>query len=650
MEVVCIGNCGRIIGEKYMLIESMGKGGFGEVYLSVDINLGKAWAVKRLLHQDADGIHEAAMMKELDYPTLPRIVDLIREVDGVYLVMDYLQGKSLGKMLRSGHHFSQKETLEIGIRLAETLEYLHGKNPPVLYRDMKPDNIMITDGGQIKLVDFGIASWMCKETGGVNGPGGTKGYAAPEQFGGICDQTTDLYGLGRTMNILSKGKRPFRHVIRRCTRRRKEKRYQSASQVKQRLEQIYENKRQNQKLIGWILGCLGVLLAAGAVYTLVTEADQQRYYSLMEGAAQLVKDSEELDKAAELYKVASEICPEKEDTYLKLIDLCLLSDQTQTAVDWLNYVWEIYPDETSNHKEVRERLALLYFCGNALEPDFHKDYDKAAKLFRYLAEENQITVRNINNLDEKEAVKSEQEQWQSEGWIQVARLVESLNRFGSEILWDEIKAALNYLEVHGERMVSQQKPEYACELYLICGSIYLTEASYLRDEEDNPYRKGIDCYEKAGEIAESAELDSGLKQEILERLASACYLTAVLENLLADGSNVEEIKMTNLEKSIFYGDQLIEITGSSSLRQRVLLREASARRLQGSFEVADQCYDTYLLEYPQDVEGLCAYAEFLMENQEYERAQIILDRAADLPESEKSRNYKILKERLEGLG
>lgn len=624
-EVVYIGRCGRIIGEKYMLIESMGKGGFGEVYLSVDIHLGKSWAVKRLLHQDANGIHEAAMMKELDYPTLPRVVDLIREEDGVYLVMDYLQGKSIGQMLRAGHNFSPGETLEIGIRLAETLEYLHGKNPPILYRDMKPDNIMFTDEGQIKLVDFGIASLMCMETGGMEGPGGTRGYAAPEQFGGICDLTTDLYGLGMTLKILSRGRRPLRSVIRRCTRRRKAQRYQSASQVRQRLEQIYENKRQNQKLTGWILGCLGVLLVAGAVYSLVSESYQQRYYRLMESAAQLVKSSEELDKVAELYKNASEICPEREDTYLKLMDLCLLSGQTQTAVDWLNYVWDAYPEETSDHKEVRERLALLYFCGNALEPDFYKDYDKAAKLFRYLSEENQM-------------------------WIQAGRLAESLERFGSEIRWEEIKDALNNLEVYGERMVSQQKAEYACELYVICGSIYLTEASYLWDEEYNPYRKGIYCYEKAKEIAETTKLDSGMKQEILERLASACYLTAVLENLLEDGNHEEEVDMANLEKSISYGKQLLKITGSSSLIQRILLREASARRIQGNQKAATQCFEAYLLEYPEDVEGLCAYAEFLMENQEYERAHIIIERAAQIPESEKSRNYEILKERLEGLG
>ena len=624
MEVVYIGRCGRIIGEKYMLIESMGKGGFGEVYLSIDVHLGKSWAVKRLLHQDANGLHEATMMKELDYHTLPRVVDLIREEDGVYLVMDYLQGKSIGQMLRAGHYFSQNEVLEIGIRLADTLEYLHGKNPPVLYRDMKPDNIMLTDEGQIKLVDFGIASLMCMETGGVEGPGGTRGYAAPEQFGGTCDLTTDLFGLGMTLKILSRGKGALRPVIRRCTRRRKAQRYQSASQVRQRLEQIYENKRQNQKLTGWILGCLGVLLAAGAVYSLVSESYQQRYYRLMEGAAQLVKDSKELDKAAELYKDASEICPEKEDTYLKLMDVCLLSGQTQTAVDWLNYVWDVYPEETSDHKLIRERLALLYFCGNSLEPDFYKDYDKAAKLFRYLSEENQM-------------------------WMQARKLAESLGRFGSEIRWEEIKEALNYLEVYGERMVSQHKTEYACELYIICGSIYLTEASYLWDEEHNPYRKGIYCYEKAKEIAETAKLDPGLKQEILERLASACYLTAVLENLLEDGNREEEISTANLEKSISYGNQLLQMTGSSSLIQRILLREASARRLQNNQEAATQCYEAYLLEYPEDVEGLCAYAELLMENQEYERAHIIMGRAAQLPEAENNRNYKILIERLEGL-
>lgn len=647
MEVVCIGKCGRIIGDKYMLIEAIGKGGFGEVYLSVDVRLGKEWAVKRLLHQDADGLHEAAMLKELDYPTLPRVVDLVKEKDGVYLVMDYLRGRSLGDMLRQGQRFTQEETMEIGIRLAETLEYLHGKNPPILYRDMKPDNILLTDEGQIKLVDFGIA---CLDAGGIKIPGGTRGYAAPEQFDGRCDLTTDLYGLGRTLKILSKGKGSpgFRHIIRKCTRRLKQKRYQSADQVRVCLQQIYENKRQNQKLMGWVLGCLGILLAAGAVYTIATEANQQRYYSLLKDASQLEEQPQSLEQAVGLYKEACEICPEKEAAFLKFLDISLATEQTQKAVDWLNYAREYYPSETAEHKEVRERLALLYFCGNALDLKFNRDYEKAFQLFQHLADEYQEDAREgKGEQNVKEVPKGE-----LNIWALAASLAESLGKFGSEIDWMEIKEALDLLKTFGERMFDQKNPEYAFELYMICGSIYLTDAAYLESESFNPYREGISCYEKADEVAEAAKLDPGLKLEVLERLASACYLTAVLETqseVEETGNNIMTIREEDLDKSISYGNQLLQITASVDLRQRILLREASARKLQGKQEEARLCYEEYLQQYPEHVEGLCAYAEFLMENKEQEKARLILEQAALTPEVEKNRNYQILMERLEGL-
>ena len=96
-------------------------------------------------------------MKQLDYPTLPRIVDLILEENRVYLVMDYLEGESLGGLLRGGYRFSEEEVLNIGCELAGTLRYLHGRTPLILYRDMKPDNLMRNSEGQLKLVDFGIA-------------------------------------------------------------------------------------------------------------------------------------------------------------------------------------------------------------------------------------------------------------------------------------------------------------------------------------------------------------------------------------------------------------------------------------------------------------------------------------------------------------
>ncbi|WP_230397412.1 serine/threonine protein kinase [Novisyntrophococcus fermenticellae] len=621
-----------------MLIESIGKGGFGEVYLSVDIHLGKEWAVKRLLCQDDNGIHEAVMMRELDFQTLPRIVDFIKEEDGLYIVMDYLKGKSLGGLLCSGKKFNQQEVLEIGIRLAETLEYLHGRNPPVLYQDMKPDNILLTDDGQVKLIDFGVAAWM-QESYSSKIHGGTRGYAAPEQYGGVCDQTTDIYGLGRTLKILSggQGARGFRRIIRRCTRKRKEQRYQSAEKVHECLEKIYENKRQNQRMIVWLLGGLGVLLAAGMVFMLIDETKQHRYYTIMKEAATAIENTESSEKIVELYKSAIELNPEKEDPYLKFLDICLVTGQTQVAADWLEYMWEICPSETFNHTKTKEKLAILYFCGNSLDPDFNRNSDKACRIFQELS----IPSQNAGKNQDKQ-----------NGWKQLYELARSLEEFGSEINWKKVREALEFLKNYGGRMFEKQYSEYACELYLVCGNIYLTEAAYLEDGEVNPYKEAIQCYEKVKEFAELSDTNMGLKQEVLERLASACYLTGVLElrvDIREVNTDKQEESQRILEKSIIYGNQLLKITGNKELKHRILLREASARRFQGKKEDARQCYEFLYKEYPEHIDGLCAYVEFLLENQEEGYAREIMENAAVLPETEKNKNYQILKERLEML-
>lgn len=627
---------GRIIGDKYMLIESIGKGGFGEVYLSVDIHLGKEWAVKRLLCQDDHAIHEALMMRELDFQTLPRIVDFIKEEDGLYIVMDYLKGKSLGGLLRAGKKFNQQEVLEIGIRLAETLEYLHGRNPPVLYQDMKPDNILLTDEGQIKLIDFGVAAWMQKPYGSQI-HGGTRGYAAPEQYGGVCDQTTDIYGLGRTLKILSgrQGTCGFRRIIRRCTRKRKEQRYQSAEKVHKCLEKIYENKRQNQRGIVWILGGLGIFLAAGLVLMLMDETKQHRYYTIMKEAATAIENTESSEKIVELYKSAIELNPGKEDPYLKFLEICLLTGETQVAADWLEYMWEIYPSETSNHTKAKEKLAILYFCGNSLDPDFNRNSDKACRIFQ------ELSIRS-QNAGENQDIQN--------GWEQLYELARSLEAFGSEINWEKVREALQFLKNYGGRMFERQYSAYACELYLVCGSVYLTEAAYLEDKEVNPYEEAIQCYEKARELAELSDMDMGLQQEVLERLASACYLTGVLK-LRSDNREVntdeQEESRRMLEKGIIYGNQLLEITGNKELKHRILLREASARKFQGKKEDARQCYELLYKEFPEDIDGLCVYVEFLLENQEEIYAREIMGKASALPEAERNRNYQILRERLE---
>ena len=130
------------------------------------------------------GIAEANMMKKLDHPCLPRIVDIIDRKNVIYVVMDYIEGEPLSKILEKYGAQPQETVIEWAKELAGVLEYLHMQDPPIIYRDMKPANVMLQPNGHIKLIDFGIAREYKEQNVEDTVSLGTKGYAAPEQFGG----------------------------------------------------------------------------------------------------------------------------------------------------------------------------------------------------------------------------------------------------------------------------------------------------------------------------------------------------------------------------------------------------------------------------------------------------------------------------------
>ena len=132
----------------------------------MDNNLNKQWAIKEIVREARDrnnevivqsAIAEANMMKKLDHPCLPRIVDIINHDNVIYVVMDYIEGEPLSKILQQDGAQPQEVVLEWAESLCGVLEYLHSQNPPIIYRDMKPANVMLQPNGNIKLIDFGIA-------------------------------------------------------------------------------------------------------------------------------------------------------------------------------------------------------------------------------------------------------------------------------------------------------------------------------------------------------------------------------------------------------------------------------------------------------------------------------------------------------------
>ena len=187
------------------------------VYLCTDLHLQKYWALKEIpvtadpLSGSSENkpLPEAELMKKLDHPSLPRIVDIFRNEHTVCIVMDYIEGQSLDKILAERGPLPCATVVSWGISLCHVLQYLHSQDPPIIFRDIKPSNIMLTRDGQIKVIDFGIAREYKEETDNDTRILGTKGYASPEHYGRRqTDIRSDIYSLGMTLHHLITGADP----------------------------------------------------------------------------------------------------------------------------------------------------------------------------------------------------------------------------------------------------------------------------------------------------------------------------------------------------------------------------------------------------------------------------------------------------------
>ena len=151
---------------RYEILKEIGHGGMSTVYLAMDKNLNKQWAVKEICkvgndeHEQAvvnSLLVEADLMKRLDHPALPRIVAIINTQETICIVMDYIEGETLESILTKYGAQSEETVVEWALQLCDVLSYLHSQKPPIIYRDMKPGNIMLKPEGNLKVFDFGIA-------------------------------------------------------------------------------------------------------------------------------------------------------------------------------------------------------------------------------------------------------------------------------------------------------------------------------------------------------------------------------------------------------------------------------------------------------------------------------------------------------------
>lgn len=346
--------------DTYEIKSIIGKGGMSTVYLAEHKRLHTRWAVKEVRKQQGarfDFLAESNILKRLQHPMLPRIVDIFEDRDCIYIVEDFVEGITLDGLLKQQKKVDEPQGLQWFRDLCGVLAYLHGQQPhPIIYRDMKPSNIMIQPDGSLKLIDFGIAREYKQESNADTTYIGTKGYAAPEQFGKAqTDARTDIYSLGVTMYHLLTGKSPYEppyqfvpvrqlvpelshgieYILNKCVQSEPADRYQTVDELVDELDHIYRfdrawQKYQNAKRIRVVVVTVMLIASVGLMaggLALMAQEKEAAYSSLLAQASELY--TTDYDGTVALLNEARALYPDRID-----------ADRQQTYALYLNGKWQ----------------------------------------------------------------------------------------------------------------------------------------------------------------------------------------------------------------------------------------------------------------------------------------------------------------------
>lgn len=370
---------GSLVDGKYKILNKVGQGGMSVVYLAMNEKANKQWAVKEVRKDgvlDFESVKqglvaETDILKKLNHPNLPSIIDVIDTQDSFIIIMDYIQGNSLNRALDEFGAQPQELVIEWAKQLCDVLGYLHSRTPAIIYRDMKPANIMLKPDGNITLIDFGTAREYKEKNLADTTCLGTVGYAAPEQFGGMgqTDARTDIYCLGATLYHLVTGMNPceppyeikpireinpslsggLERIILKCTQRDPNDRYQSCAELMYALEHYEEiddlHRKKQAKKLGKFVGTLALSVVFGLVslwgYISAENTKTQNYDNQLNVA----------DSVEDFYDTIL-TDPTRKEAYLKLNELLIadfeLSKQENHKLKQLDIGINVEDDSSSS--------------------------------------------------------------------------------------------------------------------------------------------------------------------------------------------------------------------------------------------------------------------------------------------------------------
>ncbi|MCR4590133.1 MAG: serine/threonine protein kinase [Lachnospiraceae bacterium] len=371
-----------LIGDRYRVLRLLKRGGMSRVFLAEDMKLRMKWVIKVITCDKpymADAvISEANVLRSIRHPNLVRIMDIFKWEENACLVMEYVEGRNLADLIRDNPALVQRNAYSFSLSLMHALSALHDRRKPVIYRDMKPENIIVRPDLTLCLIDFGTSKELL--TGKEDRVSlGTRSYASPEQFRGISDVRSDIYSLGKTMERMA-GRDPDRAikgVVRKAVNPDPDKRYQTVKEMEKDLI-----RRKSMKIrisvAAAVLTCIVTVVSAlifGYNERKKTALVADIYRKTVEAGNESLYNKDYSGAEQNYTKAIVEINGYEEEAYLRLLSLYRKAEAPLDGLSRMDYYIDSGYGNTDRMDE------LLTECGLTAFEDL-RDYKKACTYFQ----------------------------------------------------------------------------------------------------------------------------------------------------------------------------------------------------------------------------------------------------------------------------
>lgn len=653
---------GSLLDGKYKILNKIGQGGMSIVYLAMNEKANKQWAVKEMRKEKNRNyevmkqslITETNLLKELKHPYLPSIADIIENDDTIIIVMDYIEGRPLSDILLEEGTIEEDKVVDYAIQLCDVLDYLHSQNPPIIYRDLKPANIMLKPDGKITLIDFGTARKYNYDSVSDTTCLGTIGYAAPEQFAGETlrqtDARTDIYNLGATMYHLLTGVNPseppyelypirrwderlsngLEKIILRATRKDPEKRFNDCKEMSYALQHFRDLDdsyiaTQKKKILMFAASLILSFLffSMAIVVNGMEKREISKVYNnyLSEAALKIASDGSENAVDANVLKLfqdAINISPQSTEAYIRMLDYYCDLGQTRNGLMAISAMIASGRGDLGKNDDLMMKIGQIYFLGNSKDTEFNVDYGTAARYFEKVDTKKYPQAKYYSSLSR------------------------SLSEIGTD--WNMIVKDMNNVD---EYLNTEVDEEEKIEIYITLSKIYRANAFAIQKVGEKPFDKAMELLNKADEILKSPYMDKDLKDKYLPEvyfgLADAYYRRGNVD--IHEKSSKDDL----YEAISYYEQYLIFATETQSILFEN--RIGDIYRTLGEYNRAADEYNRLIEKYPDDSTAYISLATMLlMDMKDVNTSAMIYMKASELPDIESNSNFVSLKNKLQNVG